>query len=61
MLAFLYPFPRDLALRADAVTHRQLRGSPAYLLSLDLLGCEHLTDTHIEGLTPEFAVPPLRA
>lgn len=32
-----------------------------YLLPLDFLGCKHVIDTDIEGLTPELAVPPLGA
>lgn len=41
--------------------HGQLRGSHAYLLTFDFLGCKHLIDAHVEGLTPELAVSPLGA
>lgn len=30
-----------------------------YLLPLDFLGCKHVIDTDIKGLTPQFAVSPL--
>lgn len=33
----------------------------SYLLTFDFLGCKHLIDTHIEGLTPQLAVSPLGA
>lgn len=36
-------------------------GSRAYLLTFDFLGRKHLIDAHIEGLTPQLAVSPLRA
>lgn len=40
---------------------RQLRGPQAYLLTFDFLGCKHLVDAHVEGLTPQLAVSPLGA
>lgn len=40
---------------------RATPGVPAYLLTFDFLGREHLIDAHVEGLTPQLAVSPLRA
>lgn len=36
-------------------------GPGAYLLTFDFLGCKHLIDAHIEGLTPQLAISPFRA
>lgn len=50
----------QLACSAPA-SRSQLCGSRAYLLTFDFLGCKHLIDAHIEGLTPQLAVSPLGA